>query len=274
MTVMQSLRNEPLAGFGNLFNRESRKWWHTRRWWMQTIIWAGILIGFTVFGLFVMPTIVDQANAEAGNTGSATMTGEEFRQDVPNALMGLAVFFLPVGVIILTHSQVYGEKQSGVAAWILSKPVSRQAYLMAKFVADLIGILLIMVLLPLGVSYVITSQEIEVGSEYLLAMGLVVLLVIFYQSFTLMMSVLGQSSEVVLGVSMGMLLTGMILKGVLTKVLGDLIFATPWMLPDAIGIVVQGNTLPDNMYITLGSVPVLVLICLGVMTWQFQHQEL
>lgn len=274
MTFMQNLRNEPLAGFGNLFNRESRKWWQTRRWWMQILLWAGILIGFTVFGLYIMPSLVDQANAEAGDASSATMTGEEFQQDVPNALMGMAVFFLPVGVIILTHSQVYGEKQSGVTAWILSKPVSRQAYLMAKFAADLVGILLIMVLLPLGVSYVIASQEIDVGSEYLLAMGLIVLLVLFYQSFTLMMSVMGQSSEVVLGISLGMLLTGMILKGVLTKVLGDLIFATPWMLPDAIGIVVQGNALPDNMYITLAAVPVLVLICLGVMTWQFQRQEL
>lgn len=282
MTETQSRQtgraNGQLTGFGTLFNRESRKWWRTHRWWMQSLIWLVILNGFVVFALHIMPGIVEESAAEieaAGNSNAELMTAQEFQQDVPNALFGLATFLLPVGAIILVQSQVYAEKRSGVAAWILSKPVARPAYLLAKLLADAAGILLVMVVIQMIPAYLLLTSVIEVNTaDFLAAVGMLVLLLLFYQSFTLMMSVIGSSTEVVMGVSLGLLLGGLVLKDPLTRILNDLIFLTPWTLPDAISLTLAGNPLPDVMQVTLLAVPLLTLICLGVMFWQFRRQEL
>ena len=279
MTALQAKRTTgQLTGFGNLVLRESRKWWGTRRWWMQVIIWLVILNGFVVFGLHVMPSIIEQSAAEmeqAAQSGAETMTAEEFQQDVPNVMFGLATFLLPVGVIILVQSQVYAEKRSGVAAWIMSKPVGRPAYLLAKLVVDAIGILLVMIVLQMIPAYILLTSVIEVNTgNFLLAVGLLAMTLFFYQSFTLMMSVIGSSTEMVMGISLGVLLGGMVLKDPLTRILNDLIFLTPWTVPDAISLTLSGQPLPEVMQMTLVAVPTLTLVCLGVMFWQFRRQEL
>lgn len=267
-----------LAGFGNLFARESRKWWRTRRWWIQALIWLGILNGFVVFGLFVMPSLIEEsapAMEQAAQSGAEVMTAEEFQRDVPNALFGLATFLLPVGVIVLVQSQIHAEKRSGVAAWILSKPVSRPVYLLAKLLADAVGILLVMVVIQMIPAYLLLNAVIDVNAvDFLVAVGMLVLLLLFYQAFTLMMSVIGHSTEVVMGVSLGVLLGGMLLKDVLARVLGEWVFLTPWTLPDAIALTLGGQDLPPAMMTPLITVPLLTLLCLGVMVWQFQRQEL
>lgn len=279
MTVLQPTRTQGrLTGFGNLFSRESRKWWHTRRWWMQALIWLVIINGFVFFGLFVMPGLVDESNAQLEETGTSTAnmtTGEEFKQDVPNAMLGLAALALPVGVIILTQSQVLGEKRSGVAAWILSKPVARPAYLLAKLLADAAGILLIMVVFQLSLAYLVMASVLNMNlGDYLLATGLLVILVLFYQSFTLMMSALGKSTEIVLGASFGVLLGGLLLKDALASVLDDLVFLTPWAMSDVISVVIKGNHLSGRLLWPVITTPLLTVLCLSVMFWQFRRQEL
>lgn len=269
---------QSFAGLGNLISRESRKWFHTRRWWIQALLWLFLLNGFVVFGLFVMPELVAESAAEmeqAAASGAEVMTADEFRQDVPNVLFGLATLLLPVGVIILTHSQVYGEKRSGVAAWVLSKPVSRSTYLMAKIIVDAIGIILLMVIVQMIPAYLLLSSVLEVNlSDYVQATGLLILLLLFYQAFTMMMSVLGNSTEIVLGVSFGVLLGGLVLRNVLSSIAGDIVLLTPWVLPDGITVVISGQPLPPQLQTNIIAVFALTFLCLGVMFWQFQKQEL
>jgi ABC-2 type transport system permease protein len=282
MAVQQSLQSVPLQsllpGFANLYQRESRKWWRTRRWWIQALLWLALLNGFVVFGLFVMPGMIEQSSAameQATANGAEVMTGDQFRQDVPNALFGLATFLLPVGVIIVVQGQVYAEKRSGVAAWILSKPASRAAYLMAKLFADAIGIIVVMVVIPLLPAYLLLSFTLGIHSTgFITASLLLILLLMFYHAVTLLMSVLGNSIEIVLGVPLGMLLGGMILKTVLASLVGNAIFWTPWALPDVITLTVTGQPLPPPMQITIFAVPLLTLVCITIALWQFQRQEL
>lgn len=282
MTTMQTLdanrSHNTLTGFSNLVSRESRKWLRTRRWWIQTLLWLILLNGFVIFGLFVMPKLVAESTTEmeqATASGTEVMTADEFRQDVPNALFGLATLLLPVGVIILTHSQVYGEKHSGVAAWILSKPVSRLTYLLAKIISDAVGIIVVMVILQMIPAFLLLSSVLEMNlNDYVLAIALLILLLEFYQAFTMMMSVIGKSTEIVLGVSFGVLLGGLVLKNALASVTGDVIFLTPWVLPDAITVIVSGQALPQQLQTNIIAVLVLTILCLAVMFWQFQKQEL
>ena len=72
------------------------------------------------------------------------------------AVAGMA---LPIGAIIMGQEEVLDEKQSGTAAWILSKPVSRVAFILAKVTANAIGILIIMVLLEGALAYRLISDR-------------------------------------------------------------------------------------------------------------------
>jgi hypothetical protein len=54
--------------------------------------------------------------------------------------------FAAAGVAIKAQDALIGEKRSGTAAWVLSKPISRYAFLLAKFAADVIGVLITMVI--------------------------------------------------------------------------------------------------------------------------------
>lgn len=265
-------------GFGALLGRESRKWWNTRRWWTQVLLWLALLTGFVGFGLFILPGIIDETNAAAEAAGAAEeieMSGEDFKQEVAYSLFGLAGFMLPIGVIVLAQNQVYGEKASGVAAWILSKPVSRSSYLLAKLMADWVGILVVMVLLPLLPAYLLLHVTVSVSAAaFVQAAALLVLLLLFYHSLAFMMSVVGSSQEMVLGVPLGLFVGGMILTNPLSAVLGDLLLLTPWVLPNAIVGVASGQPLPPPLIINVVAVSLLTVLCLGVAFWQFRRQEL
>jgi ABC-2 type transport system permease protein len=109
------------AGFNNLFRKENRDWWGTRSWLVQAIIWTAILIGMLATVLF----------AETKGSDSLELQGGLW-------VTGLIIFFavggiaLSVGVIIMGQEEVLDEKRSGTAAWILSKPVSRVAFIIDR----------------------------------------------------------------------------------------------------------------------------------------------
>jgi ABC-2 type transport system permease protein len=168
------------TGLPNLFRKESRDWWGTLAWLKRAIVWTAILIGILATVLF----------APMENDASLLLIGGR-------AALGITVFFtlagaaLPIGVIIAGQGEVRDEKQSGTAAWILSKPVSRVAFILAKVTANAIGILIIMVLLEGALAYLLIS--IVTGTTlpifpYLGALGALYLNVMFYFLLSLMLS--------------------------------------------------------------------------------------
>ncbi len=104
--------------------------------------------------------------------------------------MGLAG---PIGVTIVMQNAVIGEKRSGTAAWILSKPVSRQSFILSKFIANTLGIAVTMVLAQGLIAYLITG--LVVGQwvpplDFLAALGALFVNILFYLTLTLMLGVL------------------------------------------------------------------------------------
>ena len=43
-------------GFANLLRKENGEWWHTRRWWTQSLLWLLIINGILALALWVLPT--------------------------------------------------------------------------------------------------------------------------------------------------------------------------------------------------------------------------
>ncbi len=83
----------------------------------------------------------------------------QYLEDAPQARKwrcSYAIFaglFPAVGVVIIMQGVVVGEKKSGTAAWVLSKPVTRPAFILSKVIANSLGVLVTMVVLPGIVAY-------------------------------------------------------------------------------------------------------------------------
>jgi ABC-2 type transport system permease protein len=205
------------AGFNNLFRKENRDWWGTKAWLVQAIIWTAILIGILATVLF----------AETGDSNLDAGGGRW--------VMGLTVFFaiagiaLSIGAIIMGQEEVLDEKRSGTAAWILSKPVSRAAFILAKVAANAIGILIIMILLEGALAYILLSssrgQPLDL-LPYLASLGVLYLNVMFYFLLALMFSAASNSRGAAIGIPMAVLFGYQFIVGLAPW----LMEITPWGL--------------------------------------------
>ena len=120
--LVQVSAHARLGGFSNMLGKELGQWWGTQMWWIQTLIWVGFLNGIT--------TIV--ALTETG-------TPAEVLQEVIATFLPMCVGILAIGTVIVTQGAIVGEKQLGTAAWVMSKPASRSAFILAKIVAYTLG---------------------------------------------------------------------------------------------------------------------------------------
>lgn len=183
-------------GFANVLRKENRDWWGTRRWWVHLIIWT-LLLNSTVFiPLFLQSseppaqfelTEVEREQWIAGNSLENRAAG------ATRTFVDFAGMALMVGAIIIMQNVLIDEKRTGTAAWILSKPVSRTGFLVAKLVANGMALIGIVVVVQWALCYVqlwaATGIAAPVGN-YLLAMGIVSLNMCFYLTLVLMLGAL------------------------------------------------------------------------------------
>ena len=120
-------------GVGNLMSAGFGSWWRTNTWWIHALIWTGVINGLIAGILW--------------GADSSSETGVAF-------LSIAAGLFPTIAVVIIMMGEVVGEKKSGTAAWVLSKPVSREAFILSKWVPNIVGCVVTMILLPGLVAYV------------------------------------------------------------------------------------------------------------------------
>jgi len=222
-------------GFANLLRNENGEWWGGRRWLKQAALWLLIVNGFVVINLFVLPAVVlpDEDVVSAMDPVSEGI----------RALFQLGATALAIGTIILTQGKVIAERQTGITAWILSKPVSRPAYFLSKVVTHSIGILVIMIGFQSAVAYGLlwfANGDPLPLLPFLLGVGGLTLHTFFYLTLTLMLGVFARTRGQVLGVAMGSLFGGMMLPGLISQ-LG---LITPWSLPNILPVLALQMPLP------------------------------
>jgi hypothetical protein len=157
-----------------------------------------LINGFIAFILYLLPTI-DPAEMQGANSQ-------------PLNIMALSMFFSfatvagSIGMIILVQDEIIQEKQSGTAAWILSKPVARPAFIFSKWLSNIIGGLIFIVVLP----GVVTAAEIALAGQpatpllpFVFGAAVVALTLIFYISLVIMSGVLFEQRGPVLGAVFG-----------------------------------------------------------------------
>ncbi len=262
-------------GLGNLLSKENGAWWRTRMWLSQVVIWLLVLNGMMAALLWLQP---EGEAADTGLPGAAAGTPAEGR-----AAEGLMVYLifsglaLPVAAIIIGQDAIIGERQSGTAAWVLSKPVSRPAFIVSKLIAHSLGMLLTMVLVQGLVAYVQVSLKRGVPLaplNFLGALGLVFLALMFFFTLTMMLGTLFQGRGPVLGISLGLALGGINLSQMFPflMTIGPFGFTVPAgdspSLSMALALGLPVTSVTPIVFTALWSV-----LFIAITLWRFQREE-
>ena len=246
------------SGFANMLRSEMSLWWRTRKWWVQSLIWLGVVNGILALILWADPT----------STPSATEALEP--------LIMIHGSFSAIGVIILAQGIIVGEKRSGTAEWILSNPVSRSAFMLSKLVGNALGILVIVVLLQGLVGF--AQVSFSTGSllpplPILAGMALLGLHCLFYLCLALMLGAIFGARGPVIGISIAVLVGQNLAAQLLARWVPWLPSAIPEGLLRVAVPVARGHTLPSDWPVPIAVASIMSLCFVIVSIWRFQREE-
>ncbi len=257
------------AGLRNLLRAEMASWWKTRTWWVQTLIWVCIID-------LLLITIV---TAE-GASGESTMQLQELIT-IYGVFGGM---FTSIGVIIHMQSAIVGEKISGTAAWVLSKPVARPAFVLSKLLGNAFGVAMTAVIIPGVGAYLIFTllkgEDVQV-LRFIGGLGVLCLFAFYWMSLTLMLGAFFNSRGPVIGIPLGLLLGQQFIQGLVAKFSPALLHYLPYemSLPlqgesavSIVGNVVLGTTPATWAPVYSSVIAIAIFVWLGI--WRFRKEEL
>ena len=189
----------PAGGFRNLLGRENGEWAAGPSLLAHAVIWILIVAVISAVIAFV------RGEMEPGYTP----------KDINDA--GALMFFVlgsvasVIAVVAKTQGAIIGEKQLGTAAWVLSKPASRRAFLLAKLAVHFRWLLMVTLLVPAVVFYgLVTAVStlpppplLFVGGLAILALGL-----LFYLALSLLLGTVFESRGPLAGTVFGFMVAG------------------------------------------------------------------
>jgi hypothetical protein len=188
------------AGLGNQTRREASMWWGTGRWWRQGLLWAALLGGLLVGMLWILPALLAGVEGAQGVSSDTVETGMQFAQ--------MAAIVSAAGVVILAQGILLDDQRLGLTEWILSKPLSRPALVLAKLTGHASGLLAAVVVIPWVAVYAILSvaggEPWPVG-RFLGTVALLGLFVAFHLALVLAVSAWTGSRGAVLAVPLALL---------------------------------------------------------------------
>jgi ABC-2 type transport system permease protein len=173
-------------GLGNLLRGELSAWFKSSRWWKHQVVW---LVVIDLMLLFVVLAPAPE------------------RGETPDVVFLYGVFgglFVAIGTFVVMQRAVVGEKASGTAAWVLSKPVTRPAFVVSRLLVNVLGIAITAVIVPAVVFYILVGVLSSVGwlppVGYLAAVLLLVVHILFWATLTWMMGSFSSSTAAVIAV--------------------------------------------------------------------------
>jgi ABC-2 type transport system permease protein len=200
------------------------------------------------------------------------------------AILGLTVFLkmagiaISIGVVVLTQDTLIGEKQSGTAAWVLSKPASRSGFILSKVISHSLGILITMAVFQGGIAYLIlflvTGKAFPV-LPYAGAIGMLFLSLLFWLALTVMLSALSNMRGLAIGIPLFLIL-GFTLFVEFVPWLAEIM---PWNLTSAVSAarpaiavsLVLGQPIPTLMPIIATVIGCVVFTLAAI--WRFKKEE-
>ena len=247
-------------GFNNLFRNENSLRWGRNRWVLSALIWLVILNGFVFLVAY-------------GEADSGRLTPAEIAAECTAIFMTFSTIAAAVGVVTGVQGAIIREKQLGTAAWVLSKPVSRSALVLAKMLSYSIAFLILPLLLT-SLAFYSQSQMLWGQTPALpgfLAGWLVMALhTLFYVAFTIMLGTLFNSRGPVSAIGLGFLFGGQIFPNFLPA-WATMIF--PWKLSELAPALALGQTLPPGWLIPVIATAVWTVAFVVIALWRFEREE-
>lgn len=245
-----------LGGFGNMLRKELGQWWGTNTWWVQTLIWVLILNGIS--------TIV--ALTESGTPATRM-------QEVIQTFLPMTVGVIGMGTVITAQGAIVGEKQLGTVAWVMSKPASRSAFILAKVVAYTLGFWATAIFIPSAIFLLVTRLFLPVPFSlpaFLAGVSLAALSQFFYLTLTLMLGTFFNSRGPITGIGIAFIMVGMLLKSFIPL---PVMIVTPWPLPELSGMLALEMPLPSFWLVPVVATASWAVLMLGVALWRFGREE-
>src|SRR5512136_427159 len=174
-------------GLRSMLSKELAAWWKTRRWWVQCLVAVLLLNGSLAVNL-------------RGDMGTPNAV-----ENATLAFLVTAALWVPIAAVSMAQDAILGEKHSGTAAWVLSKPLRRPAYVLAKLIAHGLGLFVAWVALPGVVGYL---QLLKPAAGYFTplriagVMALDYLNLLFFLTLALMLATFFNGRGPVLGISL------------------------------------------------------------------------
>ena len=138
-----------LAGSRNIFQKELREWFKTRKF-RATAILTTLMLAAVPIILFLHEGGLHDGRTDSGYRG------------LMEAWLALTLTLGSYLVVSLTMGVLIKEEDAGTAQWLFTKPVSRIGYVLAKYLANCLVVVLAGVVIP-GLFYFALIQAIEVG---------------------------------------------------------------------------------------------------------------
>jgi len=214
----------PLGGFRNLAGKENKGWASDFTWLAHAVIWLVLVAGTPLVVAFVRTRI------------SPDVTPKDVNDTAALLLFVMASVGAVIAVVVRTQGAIIGEKQLGTAAWVLSKPVSRRAFILAKLAIHLRWLALLTILVPTVVLYVslpsISGRPLPL-LPFLGGVGMMALALVFYLALSLLLGTIFEGRGPVAGIVFGFLVGGALLSnyaGWLTAIFPWLFFENAYYL--------------------------------------------
>lgn len=247
-------------GLANLLNKELGQWWGTKMWLVQLIIWLLFMNGIT--------TIIMSEYA-----GSNSISISQETEEMVSTFLQMQMMIVAIGLVITVQGAIVAEKQLGTAAWVMSKPASRSAFIIAKSVAYIIGFGVTAVIIPTVIFLLETRYLFALPVDipnFLVGMGVLALDLLFYLMLTLMLGTIFNSRGPITGIGIGVILAGFLLNGIFPI---EVQAVTPWLLPNVgVGLALQ-QSLPDIWPIPIVACAIWIVVFTAVALWRFSREE-
>jgi ABC-2 type transport system permease protein len=248
-----------LDGFRNLVHKENREWLAGWSWLVHGVAWLLLVTG--------VPLVVGFIRAQGDNSP----------QNV-NEISALLYFVMGsvatvIAVVAKTQSAIIGEKQMGTAAWVLSKPTSRKAFVLAKLVVHFRWLLV----LTLGVPGVVFYAVIPAFSglpipilPFLGGFGVLALGMLFYLALSLLLGAVFGSRGAVAAVVFGFFVGGVMLS----QYAEWMTAAFPWLFwESAYYLVATSDEVPAIGVSAIILTAVWSVVLVAGALWSFERSE-
>jgi ABC-2 type transport system permease protein len=249
-------------GLGNLWQGEFSSWFRSSRWLKHLLLWVVLVNGF----MAIMAYATSQAPSEEG----------------PPLFLMYGIFgsmFVAFGVMIIMQRAIVGEKREGTAAWVLSKPVTRSAFVMSRLIGNTLGIVLTSTLIPGLLVYLTFGVFTPLGwlppLGFLAGVLVFALHVIFWATLTLMMGTFSESTAGVIAVPIALYFALWFIPTLVPSLYEVsplvLTFSDPAVMPSIAESLMSGT--PVVTWLPLIVTVVACVVFIAVAIWRFNRQE-